>query len=368
MSDDMALGFFDADGSVLLEATRRNYKTRSKNASEAEKERVSRKSLSFRVSYDLGQSLSKEDAVEKFAEKFGTYFSVNRSTAYCKMNRSKPAGKVMRALLRKNEPKHPYRLLDFYISEEMIPLLKKKSKSREEILTLARLVSNKSCLANKGESEAYFETLCTHIDATEAEIKQGSQIADEMLSKIEEKLQAQRQTLPTMTISNDYALGAHFGDGSLSISLTWRPTPNEKHRLRCGPEWSISGYNADYCQAFATTFDGAVRPVNDRGQQKFALCGLRKCLSVVSLFENAPWMPSYKQEQFNRWRESLYLIDAQEHFREEGIIRLVDLNFGLAEKGSRRYTREEYLAWGFAWVNDPNRQKRAPRGRKSNPT
>lgn len=352
MSDDMALGFFDADGAVLLDVDKK-------------KNTFLSNSLSFKVVYFLGQSLSKKDAVAKFAEKFSAKIVVDESDAEFRINQSSSEGRVVRAFFQKNEPINLYRLRDFYISEEMFPLLNKKPKSREELLTLARLVSNKSYLAEKNESDAYFSTLCTHIGATAAEIKQGSQIADEMLSKIEAKLQAKQQTQTTNKLSNDYVLGAHFGDGSFYIALTWKPPKtNLVGRLRCEPEWSISGNSADYCQAFATTFGGVIKSVDSRGQCKFVVSGLSKCLDIIPLFENAPWMPCYKQEQFNRWKEALRLLEAQEHYSEEGIIKLLDLTYGLAEKGSRKYTKEQYLAWGLNWLNNPNRQKRAPRGRK----
>ena len=73
-------------------------------------------------------------------------------------------------------------------------------------------------------------------------------------------------------------------------------------------------------------------------------------------------MPEYKKEQFSRWKKSILLLKAQKHFTEEGIRELLDLTYGLAEKGARIYTKDQYLEWGLAWVNDPSRQKRQPRG------
>lgn len=58
MSDGVALGFFDADGGILLGTEFKTYLT-------------GRTWLSYKVVYFLGQSLTKSDAVEKFAEKFG---------------------------------------------------------------------------------------------------------------------------------------------------------------------------------------------------------------------------------------------------------------------------------------------------------
>lgn len=350
MSDDMALGLFDADGAVLLGAEKVSYKSGN--------------SVKYKVTYYLGQSLSKQDTVDKFASKFGGKTLVDSKDAEFRVNQSSTEGQRFRDFLIKNEPVNPYRLRDFYISEEIIPLLNIQSKSRVDLLTLARLVASKSRLVTKPvESNDYFLELCKHISATEAEIKQTSQVVDPILERIEAKLQTKQQKLTTSTLSEDYVRGAHFGDGSLYVALTWKPNKaNAVERLRCEPEWSISGDNEAYCQAFQRTFGGLTKPVDKAGQRKFVLSGVEKCLSVIPLFENSPWMPFYKQEQFNRWRDALLLLKAQEHFTEKGISKLLDLTYGLAEKGSRKYTKDQYLEWGLAWVNDPNRQKRAPRG------
>ncbi len=58
MSDQMALGFFDADGSIMPSV----HKVTNKSGN----------SLRFQVFYYAGQSLSKRDTIVKFAEKFGS--------------------------------------------------------------------------------------------------------------------------------------------------------------------------------------------------------------------------------------------------------------------------------------------------------
>jgi hypothetical protein len=193
-------------------------------------------------------------------------------------------------------------------------------------------------------------------------MKQGKANAVGILSNIQAKLGANLQTLAQVSFSDEYVLGVHFGDGSLYIGLSWKPS-KAGQRLRCEPEWAISGDNKPYCDAFSIKFDGITKPVDKAGQQKFALTGIQKCLNIFNLFDNAPWMPLYKREQYTRWKESILLLDAQEHFSKDGIIKLVDLTYGLAEKGGRKYTKDEYLAWGMAWLNDPSRQKRKPQSK-----
>lgn len=67
MSDDTLLGFFDADGSILLNLE--SYKRKDKPVAEGNQP------IGIRVYYYVGQSLSKTDTVQKLAEKFGGTFT-----------------------------------------------------------------------------------------------------------------------------------------------------------------------------------------------------------------------------------------------------------------------------------------------------
>ena len=338
MSDEMALGFFDSDGGIIMGT---------------EKKKNVKPSIAFKVTYFLGQSLSKGDAVAKLAEKFGGKTLVDKQAVEFRVNQSSPEGQRVRKFLSKNEPKNPYRLRDYYISEEIIGLLEQKTQqSKVGQITLARLVSNKSCVNGyakhslKGQGgEPLFSELCSHINPTDAEIQQGANIADSMLAKIELKLEVYKQTLSKTKLSDDYVLGTHYGDGSFYVGLSWKPTAYN-HRLRCEPEWAISGDNEAFCQAFANQFDGITKPVDANGQRKFTLTGINKCLKILPLFENASWIPEYKKEQFSRWKKSILLLEAKEHFTKEGICDLLNLTYDLAEKGKRQYTKDQYLEWG----------------------
>lgn len=322
LSDDMILGIYDADGSVLMNTTFRNNS-------------LLRNTLGFQMKYAVGQSTSKVETVRKFAEKFGG----NVPREECRINQSSPAGQKVRDFLLKNTPKHPDRRSDFLISELVIPFLNLPTRlTSVQQITLAYLFSHKSVLQNQGTSSEYFNKCCLHILATEAEIQQGILIGKGMMAKIEKEMELYYKTLPTMEMSDDYVIGCHCGDGSFYVALSWKPT-DKNHRLRCEPEWTISGYKKAYCEAFANKYNGRTTPVDAEGQRKFTLSGIRKCSTIVPLFENAPWLPYYKQEQFERWKASLILLNNQEHFTEEGIVRLLDLTYGLAEKGGRKYSK-----------------------------
>jgi hypothetical protein len=274
------------------------------------------------------------------------------------MSQASPAGKNFRQFLLKNNPKHPDRGRDFLISEQVLPLLYSKLNTVQYI-TIAYLFSQKAVLLNQGGSQAYFDKCCLHLKATQVEIEEGLVLARQMMAKIDKELETFNQRLPTMEFSDDYARGVHFGDGSFCVALSWKPT-DRKPRLRCEPAWGISGYKKAYCEAFANKYGGTTKKVDAKGQIKYVLSGIDNCLSVLELFDNAQWMPQYKEEQFHRWKESLILLKNKEHFTKEGIVRLLDLTYGLAEKGGRKYSKEQYLEWGLAWLDNPSRQKRKP--------
>lgn len=346
-SDDMALGIYDSDGSVSFKVTFRQ-NSRIRNA------------LGIQIVYSVGQSRSKVDTVNKFAEKFGKKVS---QTAFV-VNQTSPEGQQLRQFLLKNLPKHPDRRNDFFIAEQIIPFLNTGSLLIPQQLGLAYLVSQRSKAVNAETSEKDFERCCLHLQATQEEIQQGLAFGKAMMANVHKQLEPFTQTLPTMEMSDDYVYGVHAGDGSFYVGLSWKPT-EKNHRLRCEPEWSISGNTKEYCQAFANKFSGNTKPVDADGQIKASVSGIKKCKLIVKFFERAPWMPQYKQEQFQRWKKSIILLQNQEHFTEEGIIRLLDLTYGLAEKGGRKYPKTKYLEWGLLWLNNPTRQKRKPRGKQS---
>lgn len=353
MSDETALGFFDADGGILLNIDKKENHT-----------------LSFKVSYYLGQSNSKVDATQKFADKFGSTLTERGRFVN---NQSSPIGKKVREFLLNNKPKHPYRLRDYYLSEKIIELLNTKNHHYNKVgkITLIRLISYKSVLnrpskSNKAplsaEASQHFREHCLYIKATADEIKQGQQEADVMFEEIEKKLKAYKQVLSTAKFSNDYAMGVHLGDGCFFVGLTWKPPSRGNQRLRCEPEWNISGDDESYCQAFVNTFGGLTVPVDSNGQRKYALRGIQKCSHILALlFHKAQWWPHYKKMQYQRFNKALKLLQAQEHFTEKGMMRLVCLVHGLAEKGASPYSKKELMDWGRQWINNPNRQKRKPK-------
>nr|YP_009184762.1 putative LAGLIDADG homing endonuclease [Jenufa perforata]ALO62915.1 putative LAGLIDADG homing endonuclease [Jenufa perforata] len=124
--------------------------------------------------------------------------------------------------------------------------------------------------------------------------------------------------LGIIKLSDDYVLGVHYGDGSFYVGLSWKPT-EKSHRLRCEPEWSISGDDETYWKAFSNTFDGRTCLVDKKGQRKFVLVGVKKCICVLDLFDKAPWINKYKFEQYVRWKKSINLIQIKNILLNKGL-------------------------------------------------
>jgi hypothetical protein len=323
MSDDTALGVFDTDGTVLLNVEKRN------------------EVFQYRVFYALEQSSSKADLVSEVAKKFNDSAKLYKSgkTAGFKANCNSLAGQKVRAFLLKNKPLNPGRRRDFLISEEVIKLLKTRTKMNQVILL--RLISNKTVLQYTKNSIAFFDSKVAVLNCTPAELKEGIDTADALLVTIEKEVNQLTTQLPSMKLSEEYTRGAHFGDGSLSVSLTFK----DPKRYRIIPTWSISGADKAYCSAFKNTYGGSLRSV--KNHVIFLVNGIEANRTVISLLERAGWLPQYKREQLNRFKKVVELLHNDEHFTEVGLRQIVDLAVNQAEKGKAKYSKQEYIDMGI---------------------
>jgi hypothetical protein len=154
-----------------------------------------------------------------------------------------------------------------------------------------------------------------------------------------------------MELTLDYIRGAHFGDGGFTVALTWKP--NKSDRRRCDPEWTISGENKPYCKAFVNTLGGNVKK-SGKNHHKFCLTGINACNNILHIFDEAPWMPEYKKNQFKWFKEAVQLLINKEHMTEEGTIKLVELVYDASEKGVRIETKKQYIKWGCEWLRRRN--------------
>lgn len=349
LSDDMALGFFDADGSVAL-------------ITDYSISRSGKKGLGYSIKYSVRQSPAKADMTVKFAEKFGARSSIGEVTQEFKVNHRSKDGLSFRQFLQHNAPLHPYRYRDFLLSEVIIKLLA-GPKDRLTDLCIAFLMKHKSKFVRQKKADEYFTKCCNHIDAQKAEIQRAIQKADPFLRKVEAKVNQLEQRLDQSLFSDDYLYGAHFGDGSLYVAFSWKP-PESKlpHRIRCDAQWTLSGDHHGYCKTIAAKFGGKVVGVDKNNQSKACVSKKEGLDLIISWLQKAPWMPAYKQGQFKRWEQAVQLIDWQAHFTQKGQAKLLDLMHNQAEYESSKYSREELEAWGALWLNDSKRQKRKPKG------
>lgn len=169
--------------------------------------------------------------------------------------------------------------------------------------------------------------------------------ANAILDVVRTKVSDLEKKLPTIIFSTDYVRGAHFGDGFFTVSLTWHP----QYRRRTEFSWGICGQNKAYCEAFVNTFKAGY--VNKTGPHcySFVLAGTLKCRDVFYLFEDT-WMPAYKRQQFNRFKNAIELIQDKRHMTIEGTAELLDLVYDMSEKGTRSRTKEELMGIGIQWL------------------
>lgn len=337
ISDDMFLGAFDADGGHLIEID--SY-LRSSGG----------QPCNIRVRYVFGQSNSKLDLVKKMADKFGGSVVTDKDNTEWRVGVNNEVGKKVRLFFKNNKPIYPAHLYDYLLSEEVLALKDTNAHlTKQGLVTLVSLAyknhRNLITCTIKNPIDFWFG----HINPSPLELANGLKEADLALERVNKEVSLLKTKLPTMTLTDDYIRGAHVGDGGLTVVLTWKPSPTQKtDRLRCEPEWTISGENQAYCEAFVNTLGGNV---NSSGPncRKFRLTGIEKCKRIFPLFENT-WLPDYKALQFSKFKEAVNMLIAQKHFTEEGIEALVDLVYDMSEKGTRQYTKAEYIAWGKAWV------------------
>lgn len=347
ISDDTVLGLFDADGSILLNLE--SYERKNKPVGEGNQP------FGIRVYYYVGQSLSKTDTVQKLAEKFGGTFTEDSQDAELRVNVFKETGQKMRQFLLKNKPLHPGRRRDFLISEVIVELLQKKAQSTNVgLVTLLRLAYNNTRNMNSltlGRLHD-IEYWISKMNPSKAELKEGLAQAAEAMKPINQEVALLEEQLPKMELTSDYIRGAHFGDGGFTVSLAWRP--NKDNRRRCEPEWTISGENVPYCKAFVNTIGGG--NVNSAGKNyhKFRLTGIKACNNILHIFDEAPWMPDYKKNQFEWFKKAVQLLINNEHMTEEGTRKLVQLVYNVSEKGGRSASKEQYIEWGIQWLRNKN--------------
>lgn len=376
MSDDMALGCFDADGTVNVRV-----------------EKLEDSGMSFYVNYGFEQSSSKRDLVNTFGHKFGVEDNSTGPVARCRLTANTELGRRFRLFLQKNQPKAPGRYRDFLLSELILNKVAQGfGRTNTELIALAYVSSKFTVKASKGD-ESLFEENLKHLKASSTEKRNGIEIGRKLVETVESQVNKFIKSLPTTVFSDDYVRGSHYGDGSFTVTLPWlskgnlyipdrsKPPANwydskklkpwDERRLRCEPNWSISAADPDYCAAFNNTFaqvlvnvkcgapSGYVGSVNKGAdQRKVTVRGTTKCaMCVKHYFSNLEWMPAYKQQQLNNFNEMIQILSKGQHFTKEGLINLVKLASIPSEKGARKHSAQGLMFFGLRFLKARSQEK-----------
>lgn len=223
--------------------------------------------------------------------------------------------------------------------------------TKKDLVTLIYLAySNTRNMLNSAKQKPinYWINL---IQPSNIQFKVGKYKAEQELIFIEKEIAILEKQLPITKLSLDYIRGAHFGDGGLTVALTFKP--NKYNRRRCVPEWTISGANFYYCKAFVNTIGGGINK-SGKNCYKFRLYGITNCNNILYIFNTTIWMPKYKKKQFNKFKKIIKLLLNKKHFTKERIIELVNLAYDLSEKGGRTHSKEKYIGWGISWLQNNN--------------
>lgn len=343
ISDKMFLGFFDADGSILINI-------------EKTKKVGGLLTFTLDIDYEINQEMTRKDAVEMVAAKFNATVSYSNSNnrATFKGSSNTPHGQKVRALLNQNPPLCPGRYHDYLLSEEIIKFFQSRNAgplTKEDLVFLAHLAYN-NYRGQQGQSRQLpLDQFVQKIGASPSEMLRGEQRADAVLNPIKTAVQNLEAALPTTTLSTDYIRGSHIGDGTLMVATPWKSTANSGRR-RIEPIWSIVNQSKNYCQAFVYTLNaGNVSKTSDKGQKlyQFVVVSKKSCSKFLYVFENT-WLPAYKLDQFVRFQEVLEILDKKEHFTAQGNNKVIDLTYGYAQKGSRSSSKDDLKRWGLDWL------------------
>jgi hypothetical protein len=337
MSDEKFLGIFDSDGSVLIIIEKSRAKSNPK--------------FDLQIVYELNQSRVREDVVQEVSKKFGGKVVINKVKATFKARYTLPPGQQIRAFLKDNPPRCPGRLHDYLLSEEIIKLRETSVRpyNDQTLVCLITLAYGNTRNARSLGRKLPLVDWINLINPSNQDLEKGSMIAETILNKVRNQVKKHQNALPTMTFSLEYIRGSFIGDGTLMVSLTWKPSKSNRRRIE--PMFAIVNMYPNYCQAFVNTFKmGSVQKCGPN-LYRFVVVGAQSCNKLLYVFENS-WLPDYKLNQYNIFKEVLRILECKEHFTVDGTEKIVNLVYGIATKGGRKYSKDELITWGIAWLRD----------------
>lgn len=331
ISDEFFQGFFDTDGSIQI----------------AFRQKSKQKTLSCTIYFTITQSQKNQDILFAIQKQYGgqLLFKTRKSgTKECEYRSyiTSKSGKQLQTLLNKNLPLVPTKRRTFLISQKIQSLLKKnaqKTKLGQMYLLYLVYHSSQDCLLRTP-----IDIWITKLQPTLKQQKNGKRLADSFFEiYIQSEVKDLTKMLPHMTLSNQYMIGAHCGDGSLFIIMSWNPTKQFINR----PCWAITSISKPYLQAFLFTLKkGRIKTVGPKKKCfQYVLENVESCIKIVLPLFNNVWLPNSKLIQFQKFKQATLMLKCNYLQTEKDFQIFLNLVYDMSANSKRKYTKEKFLEW-----------------------
>lgn len=327
MKTDTVLGFFDADGSF-----------------EAKVYHGTTKPLGFHVNAIFSQENS--DALEVVINSIGATNARRKNKRKTISSRviqnasgtqsvgrsislafSSPGGKTLLQAWEADPPKAPTKYQDYRIAKVLAEMSETTTTTASSVVK-KHLPNNpiSSCCSERiaglgllwlryrmhGKTKKSkhpklrpIESHYEEMGATQSEIAQGVEIGQWLFEPIQRDIAQYVINLKSSTLSDDYMLGYHIGDGSFSIYSTIK-----SKSFKAGFHWTLTDCleNEPLLEAVKNTLKtkgfGKIGMHNYGTFVKLQLSGINSGRKIVSLWENID-LPQVRQNQYNCFSQAL---------------------------------------------------------------
>jgi hypothetical protein len=151
------------------------------------------------------------------------------------------------------------------------------------------------------------------------------------------------------SLTPDYVAGFVDGEGCFSVSVHPHPTVRYGTRWLIAPSFHVYQHrdNVEILEKLLLFFAcGHIRSKGPNSAVMTYSVYRRADLesSIVPFFERCP-LRSRKHEEFLKFREVVWLMQAKAHRTDDGFRRIIEIAFSMNKNGKqRRYRKEEVLA------------------------
>lgn len=330
-------GFFDADGSYEAKVRVGTQKPISfhVNIIFSQKDKDVLQAILNSIGVDLAEEEKKEKVISQreIQNDSGTT-SIAHSISLAFSN---PYGKALRKFWQSNPPKASTKLLDFCIacilaevntitaSQVVNKYLPNSEMKNERIASLALLWLRYRMFGKVKKSrnprltpiEVYYSELC----ATEAEIQQSVVIGQQLFASIPQEINGFASISSSLT--NDYLLGYHLGDGSFQIQTTFGLN-NQSFKATFMWTATDCAENLALLEAIKQKLksDGIGSGITDyKTYKKLHVSGIENVKKLVEKWENKK-MSLARQNQYDCFKKAIELYSCP-NFRED-LVKLED--------------------------------------------